>query len=318
MLVSVIIPTFNRAHLLARAIESVLNQSYKHIEIVIVDDGSNDTTRDVVMEVSRSAHIPIKYFKKKNGGCASARNKGLEIAAGGLFIFLDSDDALEPRALESLTSRLVESGADLVYSPSVEILRLGSESIAYPVAAERPQEFATEHFLATNVRTGAYIFTRSALDKVGGFDESLTHNEDSDFVQRLAIHCRAQYSSTPSVRVYHHGSNKSGNRVEIYRALLRSSENVLAEYPSFAMQLGSNADRRITQIKIKLAEALVCAGKTNEAIQISSPIKKSLSKSMRFALVMRSPYPLKIGKILGSSVRIIASLIGWRSCKPIT
>ena len=166
--------------------------------------------------------------------------------------------------------------------------------------------------MASNIRTGAYIFTRNALERVGRLDESLTHNEDSDFVQRLAIHCSTRYSPTPSVRVYSHGLNKSGDRVEVYRALLKSSQNILAQHPSFASRLGSNADKRITQIKIKLAEALFVAGKTDEAIQISKPINKNLSRSMRFALATGNKFPLRIEEILASLLKLTASLIGWQ------
>ena len=103
--------------------------------------------------------LPIKYTKKENGGCASARNRGLKIATGDLFVFLDSDDTLEPTALETLVSRLVESNADLVYSPSIEILRHGIEFIAYPVAVERPRNLRWNIFGIKYAYWGIYIYS---------------------------------------------------------------------------------------------------------------------------------------------------------------
>ncbi len=89
MLVSVVIPTYNRAHLICRAIESVLAQSYQSLEVIIIDDGSTDTTEEVVCRYTDDSSIAIKYFKKPNGGCASARNKGVELATGEFVAFLD-------------------------------------------------------------------------------------------------------------------------------------------------------------------------------------------------------------------------------------
>ena len=177
-MVSIIIPTFNRAHLLVRAIQSAICQVYEDVEIIVIDDGSDDNTQEVVIELAKHSLKQIKYTRKVTGGCASARNKGFEIASGNAFVFLDSDDELEPNAIQALAGKQVESNADLVYSPSIEISADGSEYVNYPVAVDQPENVAFEHFMETNVRTGAYLFTKSALDKVGGLDEKLTYNED--------------------------------------------------------------------------------------------------------------------------------------------
>ena len=88
--------------MITRSIQSIVSQTFENHEIIVVDDGSTDNTEEVVRELSRSASALIKYTKKENGGCASARNRGLKIATGDLFVFLDSDDTLEPTALETL------------------------------------------------------------------------------------------------------------------------------------------------------------------------------------------------------------------------
>jgi glycosyltransferase involved in cell wall biosynthesis len=97
--VSVIIPTYNRANLLPRAIKSVLNQTFQDFELIVVDDGSTDNTRKVVEEFQKG-DSRVKYFYKENGGPGSARNFGLKNAKGNFVIFLDSDDMFLPYILE--------------------------------------------------------------------------------------------------------------------------------------------------------------------------------------------------------------------------
>ncbi|MEA3458819.1 MAG: glycosyltransferase family 2 protein [Candidatus Thermoplasmatota archaeon] len=89
--VSVIIPTYNRVHLLSRAIESVLGQTHQNFEIIVVDDGSTDGTKQLIAHLQKK-HNSIKYFYQANLGACSARNKGLELASGEFVQFLDSDD----------------------------------------------------------------------------------------------------------------------------------------------------------------------------------------------------------------------------------
>ena len=89
--VSVIIPTYNRVHLLKKTIESVLEQTYPNIEIIIIDDGSTDGTKQLISLLQKK-YASIKYFYQANLGACSARNKGLKLATGEFIQFLDSDD----------------------------------------------------------------------------------------------------------------------------------------------------------------------------------------------------------------------------------
>lgn len=109
--VSVIIPTYNRAHLIGRAITSVLRQSYKDFEIVVVDDGSTDDTKAVVMAFGDDRII----YKRlpMNKGVHEARNRGMELATGECLAFLDSDDELLPQALERCTNMLSSLPSDV-------------------------------------------------------------------------------------------------------------------------------------------------------------------------------------------------------------
>jgi glycosyltransferase involved in cell wall biosynthesis len=292
-LVSIIIPTFNRSRLLRRAIYSVMKQSYKNIETIVVDDGSTDDTGEVIREISREASCLV-YIKKENGGCASARNRGLTAARGRFISFLDSDDALFPTAVETMITRLQETGIELVYSPSYEIFRDSREEINYPVAAGAPMMLAEAHFLNTNVRPGSFIFSREALGRVGFQDENLLYNEDSDYFQRLAIQCMAAYSPDPTLKHFHHQNNKSNNRVEICKALLNSSEKILAEHRDFAMQLGEKASIRLRQIKNHLVEALAIRGDFDEAQSVAAEISDLVRLNVKLAIFSRSNILLRL------------------------
>jgi len=297
MLVSVIVPTYNRAHMIARSLGSIIRQTYRDIEIVVVDDGSTDDTADVVRELARRSQRPILYEKKPNGGCASARNRGLQLASGELIAFLDSDDTWEENALETLESELVRSGADFVYSPAIEVYENGTEVVNYPVAANHPEALAIEHFQNTNVRSGSILYRRNIFTKVPGMDERLKHNEDSDFLQRVAIHFHAAYSGVPTVKVFHHEGQKSSNRVAIYRALRGSAESILSENPEFHAALGDKAEKRIVQITSHLVESLVMAGNFREAREMANTIKGHLDILTRISLFTRSPIPACIMRL---------------------
>jgi glycosyltransferase involved in cell wall biosynthesis len=171
-LVSIILPVFDRAASVARAIESVLAQSYGHRELIVVDDGSTDGTEAVLQAYRGVATI----LRQANGGAYAARNLALRRAAGELVAFIDSDDAWLPDKLERQVP-LMRPGIGLVYG-DVEIVtapddrapRTGMTAFeAVPPARGRALEaLARGNFVATSTA----LVRRSALQESGGFAES--------------------------------------------------------------------------------------------------------------------------------------------------
>ncbi|MCD4600036.1 glycosyltransferase family 2 protein [Proteus mirabilis] len=100
-LVSVIIPAYNAKKYLERAVNSVLNQSYKNVEVIIINDGSSDDTLSIIKKLS-VLHKEIIFFSHENQGISKTRNKGIELAKGEYICFLDSDDTYEPNFLMML------------------------------------------------------------------------------------------------------------------------------------------------------------------------------------------------------------------------
>lgn len=123
-LVSVIIPTCNRARLVTDALHSVRAQTYRPIECIVVDDGSTDDTVEVVKDWKRahnSDQFSVRLLRQENLGAPAARNYGMEEAGGEYILFLDSDDRLTDRAIDVLHHSITESGADAAYGDLVSV-----------------------------------------------------------------------------------------------------------------------------------------------------------------------------------------------------
>lgn len=111
-LISVIIPAYNVENYIKDCLNSILNQSYSNIEVIIVDDGSKDNTPGIIDELKQTDNR-IKIFHKENGGASSARNLGIENASGKYLMFVDGDDIIEPDSIEILYNRLLDSDSDI-------------------------------------------------------------------------------------------------------------------------------------------------------------------------------------------------------------
>ena len=123
--VSVIIPTFNRAHLIKESVSSVLAQTFKPKEVIVVDDGSSDKTWDILknlgFSLSESRKNTLRYIYKENGGVSSARNIGIELSSSEYVALLDSDDQWKPTKLEAQLSSLKKESFSCRVSHTNEI-----------------------------------------------------------------------------------------------------------------------------------------------------------------------------------------------------
>jgi len=196
MRISVVIPTYNYAHYLAYALDSVLTQTRPPDEIIVVDDGSTDNTRDVL---ARYEHR-IRYVYQPNAGLSAARNTGTKLATGDWVAYLDSDDAWKPDKLlkqEEAVSRNPE--AILVYTGFWYLNPDGSFSEgATTLAPDRlwPSLRARNPIIASTS-----MAQRAAVLDAGGFNETLTSCEDWDLWVRLKV--RGQFAVVPErVTIY--------------------------------------------------------------------------------------------------------------------
>lgn len=125
--VSIIIPTYNRANSISRSVNSILNQTYKDFEIIVIDDGSTDNTEEIISAISDER---VKYYKQKNAGACSARNYGIELSRGEYIAFHDSDDIWYPQKLDKEIDILKKySEVDVVFCKLVEIKKNNNKSL---------------------------------------------------------------------------------------------------------------------------------------------------------------------------------------------
>ncbi len=111
-LVSIIIPVYNSKKYLKKCLDSILEQTYKNLEIILVDDGSTDESKKLVDDYEKSNHL-IKAIHQKNSGLSSARNTGLKIATGNYIMFVDSDDHIEPDMIQDMLKAIEETDSDI-------------------------------------------------------------------------------------------------------------------------------------------------------------------------------------------------------------
>lgn len=191
VLVSVVIPAWNAQLWLAETLGSVLAQTHKDLEIVLIDDGSSDHTATVADEVLRKGPFSYRILRQGNKGVSAARNRGWRAARGSWIQFLDADDLLHPRKIELQIGRSLEGDAvDVVYSDWQKLIwrsgtwqpedALRTPTLGGDILADilRDQNFQ---------QLGCLLFRADVLEAVGGFDESHQLVEDVEMCIKIAM-----------------------------------------------------------------------------------------------------------------------------------
>ena len=177
-LVSVVIPTWNRSAKLQRALSSLRAQTWAHWEALVVDDGSEDDTRDIVAQLAEE-DPRIRLIARQHEGVSAARNAGLAEASGGFIAFLDSDNEWQPAFLEAMVGVMTARGLDAAYATLMVMTKAGPRYRAHQVT---PAALRVANHVDINV-----LLVRSTLmQQVGGFDVSLRRMVDYDLVLRIA------------------------------------------------------------------------------------------------------------------------------------
>ena len=209
-LVSVIIPSYNRAATLARAMRSVLNQGYSNLELLIVDDGSTDNTQDIV----RSFDDPrVRYLKsEQNEGASGARNRGLVSAKGYFVAFQDSDDEWLADKLQLQVDAAVAAGVPNVAVFHMKVVYGRDDARKYGTGriccvprldpAKHDHDFVKLSHRENLMSPQTLLFSRSVLEEVGLFDRSLINSVDWDFSLRLVRHAKVVFIEEPLVMTY--------------------------------------------------------------------------------------------------------------------
>jgi len=183
MLVSVIIPTYNRRELLKRAIQSVLNQTFSKYSLTIIDDGSTDQTDKILKEFKGNK---IHYFRQEHKGVSAARNLGIKEARGEFIAFLDSDDAWHPKKLEVQLEFFRKHPEAMIAQTEEEWIRDGRPLKPQKKHKQHSGNIYRECLPLCIVSPSAVMMRREIFETVGPFDERLPACEDYDMWLRIA------------------------------------------------------------------------------------------------------------------------------------
>jgi glycosyltransferase involved in cell wall biosynthesis len=216
--VSVIIPCYRQAEYLGDCVDSVLMQSHQNIEIIVVNDGSDDHTDDVAARFSGR----ITYLRKENGGVSSARNAGIRVARGRYLMFLDADDLLHRDGVGWLVAAM-EGREDRLCLMGMRQFKDDPEG---PDAVDFPPlrlDSALPRMIHHNLgSTHSYLFSRSMVESVDGFDRAIEPCEDWDMWLRLALRADS-FISVPRIGAYYrcHPGSASGDKRKMHEATCR-------------------------------------------------------------------------------------------------
>ena len=224
MHVSVIIPTYNRKHTLKRAIQSVYIQSLPPFEIIVVDDGSNDGTKEWV----KQKYPNIKYIYQKNSGVSSARNKGIKIARGDWIALLDSDDEWLPNKLNEQINK-IKSNLDVKILHSNEIWIRNGVRVNQMKKHKKFGGYIFEKCLdICRISPSSVMLKKEIFDDIGTFDESLKVCEDYDLWLRITSKYPVCFLDIPLIKKYGGHSDqlsKAHDGIEFYR--IQSLQKIL-------------------------------------------------------------------------------------------
>ena len=185
--VSVIIPTFNRGRLLKKAIDSVLNQTHTDLELIIVDDGSDDDTPAMIDWYQKRNQQKIIFVQQKNRGPAAARNQGLAAARHDFIAFLDSDDWLQPDKIR-LQVAAMQKEPDYLISHTEEVWYRDGKLLNQKVKHRKESGFIFARCLdLCAVSMSTVMIRRQLIEQVGLFDEQLPCCEDYDYWLRASV-----------------------------------------------------------------------------------------------------------------------------------
>lgn len=285
-MVSVIIPTYNRAELLKRSIQSVLEQTYSDLELIIVDDGSTDDTEKVVSALNDSR---IRYIKQKNQGACVARNLGIDNARGEYIAFQDSDDVWHRNKLEVQLEALIKNNADVVFC-KMDRIRNGKKN-KFPINNFK-EGFFTKDICPFTISTQT-LLGRAEVFKDERFDPLMPRWQDFEILLRI-VQKYSLYCIDKSLADYYIQNDSISMNHE---KLLVAWKRILEKNPDFC-DVYPEALEAISLKFLTMASQETNVKLKNEFLKISLSLKKSHKVLIKAFLVKTNLYPLYLKVIV--------------------
>lgn len=236
LLFSIVIPTFNREEYIKTAVESALNQSYKNIELIIIDDGSTDKTKDIIQPYLTDSRV--RYIYQDNKGQAHALNKGFAIATGDIVCSLDSDDTYLPETIRKIAEVFKKRpDVDVVFGDILISDKTG-EIIDY----WKRFDFDIDALIYTGMVLtpgGATFWRKSLHEKLGGFDTEYLRSYDYDFIIRMGLSGAKFYHTPNFLAIYRLHKQQLTDSIELCKA---ANDKIFQKY----------SDKNLSEIALKL------------------------------------------------------------------
>jgi glycosyltransferase involved in cell wall biosynthesis len=293
-LVSAVIPAYNAAKFLGDAVRSALEQDSVDVEVIVVDDGSTDGTRDVAESFGRA----IRYVFQRNQGMAGARNTGLGQCTGDYVGFLDADDTWLPAKLRRQLAALARApGVRAVHSACM-VVDADLRPIAVQASPRRASALEDLVLLGNVVGSVCSLLVeRRLLSVVGGFNSTFSHCADWELAIRLARHTEFAYVPEPLVTYRQHGANLSRQIDTLERESTRLIEMTLSE-PGLPPSVVRRANEARARNWMALAGCYFNAGRYRD-----------FARCAHRALRLR---PAALTRLLGFPVRRLTGQSDWR------
>jgi glycosyltransferase involved in cell wall biosynthesis len=274
-MVSVIIPTFNRVHLLERAINSVLTQTNKNFELIVVDDGSTDNTLSQLPPKFPQVH----WITQQNSGVSKARNRGIQQARGQWIALLDSDDVWHPQKLELQVKFIQKTPSILFCHTDEQWIRNGTKVNPPSYLDKTNHQIFIKSLDRCIICPSSVLIHKSILEKTGLFNEELPVCEDYDLWLRLLIGYDIAYLPQKMVTKYGgHNDQLSSQYWGMDRFRVTALENLLNQ-PNLKEKFKKPIIQTLIQKLDRLAESFAKHNKLKEAEKFRS---KSKDYSLHF------------------------------------
>ena len=232
-LVSVVIPTYNRAYCIADSVGSVLRQTYENLEVIVVDDGSTDNTKEVLDSLGDSR---VRYASQQNAGACVARNHGIELARGTYVAFHDSDDLWLPQKLEKQVAYLQTQSKPCVFCRMETVLEEGATYIQSADVEIHPSEKLKEAQLDLDrLLSGNFVSTQTLMGRrevflEEAFDPRLPRFQDWDLAIRLMAKDQLGFVDEVLVRQIIRKDSMSTNEKRLVEALQIMAEKLAVTF----------------------------------------------------------------------------------------
>lgn len=203
--VSILVPCYNSERFIAETLDSCLSQTYRNIEIIVVDDGSTDNSFELARRFESSI---VKVYRQNNSGACAARNHAFSRSSGDYVVYLDADDIISPYFIEEHIMRLCDTDGRCVSFGKWDKFRLSIEEATFPLRPfykdyKKPFQLLIDLWETGGMlQTSCYMVSRQLVNESGGWRENLLLNQDGDFFSRILMIASEAYF-VPNAKVYY-------------------------------------------------------------------------------------------------------------------